>query len=243
MKEELDLKELLQIVWERKMQIIMIIAIFMVIGIIYSLGFVTPKYQALTTLLLATNSSSDTTASESITTTDITLNSKLVATYSDLVKSKKIIRNVISNLALDPNEEEVIRKNVSVSERTNTEIIEIVVKNTDPVLAAKITNEIAKVFIENVKEYYKIENVHVVDEAEINEEPCNINHTKDVVIFAAIGFVVALMYVFIANLLDTTIKSQEDIEKIVTVLASIPLYDMNEGKGKSKDKRIKGGVR
>ena len=128
MKEELDLKELLQIVWERKMQIIMIIAIFMVIGIIYSLGFVTPKYQALTTLLLATNSSSDTTASESITTTDITLNSKLVATYSDLVKSKKIIRNVISNLALDPNEEEVIRKNVSVSARTNTEIIEIVVK-------------------------------------------------------------------------------------------------------------------
>ena len=32
--EELDLKELLQIFWEKKMQIILITAIFMVIGVI-----------------------------------------------------------------------------------------------------------------------------------------------------------------------------------------------------------------
>ena len=50
--EELDLKELLQIFWEKKTQIILIIAIFAVIGVIYSLAFVTPKYQSSTTLLL-----------------------------------------------------------------------------------------------------------------------------------------------------------------------------------------------
>ena len=99
--EELDLKELLQIFWVKKVQIIMIVAIFAIIGIVYSLTLVTPKYQASTTLLLATNSSSNNAGTDSsITTTDVTLNSKLVSTYSKLVKSNKLVRTVISNLSL-----------------------------------------------------------------------------------------------------------------------------------------------
>lgn len=58
--EELDLKELLLVFWEKKIEIILIIAIFATIGVAYSLIFVTPTYKASTTLLLATNSSSGT---------------------------------------------------------------------------------------------------------------------------------------------------------------------------------------
>lgn len=224
--EELDLKELLQIFWEKKAQIILIIAIFAVIGVIYTLAFVTPKYQASTTLLLATNSSSNKTATESITTTDITLNSKLVSTYSKLVESSKIIRKVISNLSLNI-DEDTLKKSISVTAVEDAEMIRIAVKNEDPVLATKIANETASVFIENVKEYYGIENVHVVDEAEIPQQPSNVNHKKDVIIFVFIGIVIAVMYVLIANMLDTTIKSEEDIEKIsgLTVLATMPIYE------------------
>lgn len=236
--EELDLKELLQMFWEKKAQIILIIAIFAVIGVIYSLGFVTPKYQASTTLLLATNSSSDKTGTESITTTDVTLNSKLVSTYSKLVESNKIVRKVISNLSLDM-EEEALKKSISVTAVEDAEMIQIAVKNEDPVLATKITNETAKVFIENVKEYYGMENVHVVDEAEIPQEPSNVNHAKDVIIFTFIGIVIAIMYVLVVNMLDTTIKSEEDIEKIsgLTVLATMPLYE------KVDNRRKRGGRR
>ncbi len=234
--EELDLKELLEMFWEKKLQIILITAIFITIGVVYSLGFVVPKYQSTTTLLLATNSSSDSTGTTSITTTDITVNSKLVSTYSDLVRSDKVIRQVISNLAIDEDEEE-IRNNVSVTAKADTEIIEIKVKNENPVLAAKITNEIAKVFIDSIiKEYYGMENVYVVDEAEIETEPYNVNHIKDVAIFAFVGIVIASMYVLIINMLDTTIKSSEDIEKITgfTVLASIPIYEAIDDKNKRK---------
>ena len=236
--EELDLKELLQIFWEKKTQIILIIAIFAVIGVIYTLGFVTPKYEASTTLLLATNSSTNkiTTDSipstESITTTDVTLNSKLVSTYSKLIESSKIIRKVISNLSLDI-DEDTLKKNISVTAVEDTEMICIAVKNEDPALATEIANETARVFIENVKEYYGIENVHVVDEAEIPQEPSNVKHARDIIIFAFIGIVVSTGYVLIANMLDTTIKSEEDIEKIsgLTVLATIPVYDgMNNRK-------------
>lgn len=243
--EELDLKDLLQVFWEKRIQIILITAIFIVLGIIYSYGFVTPKYESKTTLLLATNSSSQTTGTGSITTTDVTLNSKLVSTYSGLVKSDRIIRTVISNLGIEASAEDV-KKSVSVTQVSDAEIIEIKVKNEDPVLAAKITNEIAKVFIERVKdEFYGIDNLRIVDEAEVATKPCNINHTKDVIIFAFIGIVISSMYVLVLNMLDTTIKSSEDIEKIagITVLASIPVYETAlEEKSKTNAKR-RGGRR
>lgn len=234
--EEIDLKELLQMFWEKKIQIILVIAIFAVLGVIYSLTLVTPKYQASTTLLLATNSAPNNAGGDSsITTTDVTLNSKLVSTYSKLVKSNKLVRTVISNLSLKMDEEE-LKKSVSVTAAEDTEVIEITVKNTDPVLATKIANEIAKVFIENIKEFYGVENVHVVDAAEVPQLPYNVNHTKDVIIFAFIGAVIAVMYVLLTNMLDTTIKSEEDIEKNfkLTVLATMPLYDGTEYKRRGK---------
>lgn len=231
--EELDLKELVQIFWEKKLEIILIVAIFMVIGVIYTLAFVTPKYSAYTKLLLATNSKAE---EDSITTSDVTLNSNLVSTYRDLVASNRIVRQVISNLGLDASLENNVRQSISVTAEKDTEIIKISVTNEDPVIAAKIANEVANVFIDAIKEFYGIENVHVVDEAEVPGAPSNINHIKDVVIFMVVGAVVAVMYVLVLNMLDTTIKSAQDIEKAsnLTVLVSIPFYNMDAEKAKNK---------
>ncbi len=236
--EELDLKELFQIFWNKKVQILLIILIFIVIGIIYTVGFVTPMYSSSTTLVLAgteSSSSTNTTGADSITTSDITINSKLVATYSELVKSKNVLRQVISNLGINVNEAN-LRQNVSVSSVKDTELIEITVSNENAGYSAKIANEIAKVFTEKVGEIYNINNVHVVDEAEVSSSPSNVNHAKDIVIFAFIGAVIAIMYVLIANMLDTTVKTQQDIEKLTKcpVLASIPIYNMEMEKLKKR---------
>ena len=59
------------------------------------------------------------------------------------------------------------------------ELIKITVLKNAPDYARDIANEIAKVFIERVEDIYNIENVHVVDEAEVESIPSNINHTKD----------------------------------------------------------------
>ena len=48
--EELDLKELFEIFWSRKAEIILIIAIFLIIGLTYSFYFVSPKYKSETSL-------------------------------------------------------------------------------------------------------------------------------------------------------------------------------------------------
>lgn len=234
--EELDLKELFTMFWNKKIQIILIVAIFAVIGLIYTIGFVTPVYTSSTTLLLATSAQSDGT-SNTITTTDLTLNSKLVATYSKLVESKNVIRQVIQNLGISDLKEDELRNNVSVSSVEDTEIIRISVTNENATYAEKAANEIAKVFSAEVVEIYNINNVHVIDEAEIEQSPSNVNHVRDIVIFAFVGAVIAVMYVLIANMLDTTIKTAEDVEKYIKipVLASIPVYSVDvERKPKKK---------
>ena len=224
--EELDLKQLFNIFWSKKVQIILIVLIFIVLGVIYTVGFTTPMYSSSTTLLLAGSESGGEETANSITTTDITLNSKLVSTYSVLVRSKDVLSQVISNLGMDISWES-LRNNVKVSSVEDTEVIEISVTTNNAENSANIANEIAKVFTEKVAEIYNINNVHVVDEAEPENTPSNINHEKDVIIFAFIGLVVAVIYVLLANMLDTTVKTAEDIEKEfkLPVLASIPVYE------------------
>ena len=235
--EELDLKELFNMFWNKKLVIIACVLIFAIAGAVYSIGFVTPVYESYTTILLAKGGREDTQSEQAdtesaITTTDITLNSKLVSTYSELVKSKDVIRKVISNLHMDLDEAKV-RKNISVSSYKDTEMIKVAVTDENPKYAAAIANETVKVFAEKVEEYYNIQNVYVVDEAEVSSKPSNVNHIKKVIIFAFAGFVLAAGYVFIANMLDTTIKSAEEVEKIcgAPVIASIMLHDFENEKG------------
>ncbi len=226
--EELDFKELFSIFWSKKVQIILIILIFAVLGAIYTMTLIKPKYTSSTTLVLvqAESNKGNTVTTESITTTDITLNSKLVSTYSELIKSKNVLRQVMSNLNLDLNEEE-IKKNIKVKSVSDTALIEISVTDENPEYAEKLTNEIANVFVQKVSEIYNINNVYIVDKAEFPTEPSNINHLKDIIIFAFAGIFFAFVSVFIINLLDTTVKNSEDIEKKlgISVLASIPKYD------------------
>ena len=233
--EELDLKELFEMFWNKKIKIILIVAIFAVIGVIYSIGFVVPEYTAFTKLVLA-GQSSDTTGNttEAITTTDLTINSKLVGTYSELVTSNDVVRQVITNTGINISEE-ALKSSIEVSSVEDADVIKISVTNQNPTYATKLANETAKAFMEKVAEIYNINNVHVVDEAEEPQSPSNVNHLKDVIIFTFIGVVVAVAYVLIANMLDNTIKTREEVERLfkIPVIAEIPLNITEKG-GKNK---------
>ena len=83
--EEIDLKELFSIFWEKKIRIIITVLIFAIIGGVYSIELKKPVYTSSTSLVLAQSQGDD---SSSITSTDITLNSKLVSTYAEIITSK-----------------------------------------------------------------------------------------------------------------------------------------------------------
>lgn len=224
--EELDLKELFKMFWNRKLRIILIVIVFLIIGVVYSTCFVTPKYTSTTKLILVSTNNNSQENNTSEMATDLTVNSKLVSTYSELVKGKNVLREVIYNLNIDI-DEETLRKNIKVSSVKNTELIQITVTNENKYYATKIANEIAQVFMKEIKDIYNIENVKVVEKAEVSDKAANVNFTRDIAIFSIAGLAIAVFYVLIENMLDTTVKSTEEIENIyqVPVLASIPMYE------------------
>ena len=225
--EELDLKELFSIFWNKRLEILLITLIFLVIGIVYSYFGVKPEYKASTNMVLVQSSATSKNGESAITTTDITMNSKLISTYSALIKRNAVLGKVASNLNLSEEEIEKVKDKITVKSVQDTEIIEITVKDKDPNFAAKVANEIATVFSEKIVEIYNMSNVYILDKAEPETQPCNINHGKDIAIFALIGLVISAMVILVLNMLDTTIKTEEDIEKAtkLMVLTLIPTYD------------------
>ena len=234
--EELDLKELFNIFWQRKLEIVTIILIFVIIGAVYTYAILQPKYTSYTTLLLTQVNGNNETGNDttSITQTDLTLNSKLISTYSEIIKRDAVLREVIDDLNIKNLTEDSLRKNIKVSAISDTEIIKIEVTNENPNYAQMIANKIAEVFSEKITDIYKINNVYVLDKAVVSENPSNINHLKDIVIYAFIGVVIACGYALLANMLDNTVKTEADIEKLtgLTVLATIPDYDTEVKGGK-----------
>ena len=197
----------------------------------YSYFMVEPDYKATTKLVLT--QSSENSKDGSITQADVTLNSKLVSTYGEIIKTDNVLKTVVNNINNPDITIKDIKENVTVKSVKETELLEITVKNANPNYAAQIANEIAKVFCERVVEIYSISNTYVLDRAEPDATPYNINHIKDIAVFAFIGVIVAVVYILIANMLDNTIKTEQDIEKIggLLVLSTIPDYSLENKRG------------
>lgn len=232
MEEEIDLKSIFQMFWDRKVGMVIIILLCIVAGYVYTTFFVSPVYKATSTAILTNNTEGED-GKTAVTQTEVTLNNSLLSTYRGIATSDSVVSKVISNLGLKISAE-TLKNQISVTSATNTQIIQITVENADPSLAAKIANEIRSVFTERVAELYDMQNIKPLDDAKVPTTPSNINHTKDIVMFVAIGIVIAILYVVIANLLDNTVKSSSDIEKAVglNVIAEIPVYEFNKGRKK-----------
>ena len=201
-------------------------------------------YKSSTTFVLSKSTESnvqvENTSSEAITQNDITLNSKLVSTYSEIIKSKTIAKEVIDTLGLDMTVEN-FKSNVTVTSKDDTELIEITVSNENGKIAADIANSLAEVFREKVYEVYKIDNLSIIDVAEEATEPYNIGTVKNIVLFAMVGLVLSCGIIFLIVYFDDTIKDEKDIEALlnIPVIASIPRLEDNDEGGFFKWKKVK----
>lgn len=207
--EEIDLKELYEFI-KGKIGLLIIITISIcLLGSLYGLFLQTPKYQSYTTVILGGN---ETTATQTITQSDVTLNKNLVDTYAEIVKSRRVLDQVIDELDLDISYEE-LSKQISVTALNNTEIIKINVSDTDGIRAKNIANITAEVFSKEIVDLYNMNNVNILDEAIENENPYNINVPKQVIIYFIIGLVCGAGILFIIFYFDRTIKSVEQVEQ------------------------------
>ena len=223
--EEIDIKEIIYYIFKKKVWVILCCILGLIAGVVYTKFFVTPMYSSYSTVVLSkpTDTSTISTTSEGITQNDITLNSKLVATYSEIMKSRAVASEVKEKLELDISEE-ALMSNISVTAKDDTEMLKIQVSNEDPVVAANVANSLSEVFSSKVKEIYNIENVTVIDTAIPSSSPYNVSYAKNAAIFGMVGLVLSCGVLFVIFYFDTTIKSKSEVEDLLglEVLAVIP---------------------
>ena len=208
--EEIDLKELLDFIRSKISMLIIITVSVCLIGSMYSLFLQKPMYNSYTTVILGSNDG--TTATSSITQNDITLNKNLVSTYAQIVKSRRVLAQVIKELKLDTSYDDLAGK-INVTALNNTEIIKITVTDPDPIVAKNIANITANYFTDEVVSLYNLNNVNILDEAIEAKKPYNINIPKQVIIYLMVGCILGLGILFVIFYFDRTIKSTEQIEQ------------------------------
>ena len=227
--EELDIRDLLSYFGSKIVSFLFIVCLVVTAGCLYSVFVQKPEYTSKTSIILTGFSSN---AESSITQSDLTVNSKLVSTYQEIVKSRRVLSQVITNLHLSYTTKELARM-ISVGAVNDTEIIEISVTNVDAKQAYLIANEVAEVFSNEAKDLYNLSNVSILDYAEIESVPSNLNITKQVCIYVLVGFVLAFVILFVIYYFDTTLKSVHDVERKfdLTILGSVPDYTKKKKKG------------
>ena len=215
--EEINLKEVYSYFKSRLLWMILAIVMIVIIGNVYTILTRVPMYQSNTTIVLVGESKKE------YSQTDSQLNQNLIGTYSEIITSRKVLQQVIDNLKLKMTVDE-LSKNITTSSVEDTEIIRITVNNEKKKMAAEIANEVADVFSDEIQDIYNLENVAIIDKAEVAKEPYNINYVKDNVIYLMIGVVLSFGVVFVMYYFDTTIKSSEIVEEKLglTVIGIVP---------------------
>lgn len=223
--EEINLKELFKLFYKKIGLVILITLSVVLIGAIYSFVVDKPRYESKTTLVL-------TGTTDEITATDLTLNSKLVSTYREVIKSRTALKEVIDTLALDYTIDELFDM-INVTSVQDTEMISIVVQSENARETSEIANELARVFSEQIVDIFKIENISIIDRAEVPTTTINDSIAKLLVIYFVIGFILACVVIFAMYYFDTTLKEESQLENMgLVVLATVP--KVMEEKGRKK---------
>lgn len=228
---EIDIGHILSILWEK---ILIIIATGLIVGLagfLVSKFLITPKYESETKLYVLNR------ANDSATTlSDVQLSTQLTKDYQILVTSAPVMNQVIKELGLNMKASE-LASSISVDTPSDTRVLQITVTSNDPQMAKRIADKVAKVSSQKICDIMKIEQVNVIEEGSISDEPAVDTVRRWTLIGLALGIVLSCAIIIVKSMLDDTVKTTEDVEKYfeLSTLAVIPISEeMDDGVGKSK---------
>ena len=207
--EEIDLKDFLG--YLKKYVVAMAIIAILAVGgtYIYDTQIKTPMYSTYTKVLLAQENKE---TNSSATLNDVNVNQKLAATYSEFVKSRLVLQQVIDDLHLDYKADE-LAKHITVTNIEDTQVLKITVTDASAENAQKIADKTTAVFAKEITELTGIDNVKPYEVAQLPENPSNDTLKRDLVIAAIIAVFGVLAIAFVIFYFDDTIKYSEDLEK------------------------------
>lgn len=185
--------------------------------------FMTPKYTTSCSMYVSSNGDHAQTYSNIINPNELLASQELAKTYIFVLTSDGFLEKVIEKLELDTTAT-ALRSIISCSQIDEMQIVRVTVTSPDAVMSANVANAIAELAPTELTEKIKAGGVTIIDYAKVPKIPSSPNLKKNVVIGAALGFLLSFAGFFCYELFDTTITSEKDIEREfdVPLLGSIP---------------------
>lgn len=185
--------------------------------------FVVPKYKATATLYVISRKDS------AINISDLQIGTELTSDYIRVFKMWEVQEQVISNLDL-PYSYGQLASMVSVTNASDTRLLDISVTSDSPQEAADVANEFAKVTSEYIAKKMVTEKPSIISTALVPTAPVSPNKTKTILLGAVLGFVASAGVIVLITLMNDTYKTAEDLRDYagLVTLAVIPVDKTEE---------------
>lgn len=221
-ENEIDFFRLVQIVWKWAWLIALVTAICGVVAAIYSVGFITPTYRSFFTAYV-NNRVESTEDNNSTSTSDLNASAALTYLYQDIIVSRSVLTDAAEKCGLDYNYKQ-LSSMVSTAVDSQSALIGVYVVDTDAERATMLAQAIADVAPAHVARMRDGSSMRILDAPEKPDSKYGPSHTKNVVIGAAIGFVLCLVCVMAGELLNDKVRDTEDLERRhnIVVIGTIP---------------------
>lgn len=225
--DTIDLLEVLNAVRQHLAILILCTLAAAIAGFAVSKFAMTPQYES--SALMIVNTRQDTTSN--VTSDQINSATKLVSTYSIIIKSDTVLQQVINDLGLSLTYGE-LKDRVTVDAVDDTQVMKITVRSNNPEWAQQVCNKITEVSPDVILEAVEAGSVKVISNASLAATPVSPNTTKNTALGGMIGLVLCLGVIFLQVLLDNKLNNEEDIAKYLdlTVVGVIPEYERGKKK-------------
>lgn len=232
MSRQLTINDILKMFLAHIKLIVIMTLVGTVLAYMYVTLFVSPTYTT-TALILVQN---DAGSSIGNTSTSSGEDSDKVNT-SDITQSVMLANTCTVLFTKDPDMKGVIGGNaVSITAIEESYFLEIRVTSSDPITAANVANQVAQEAPKVFKKYFgEAGRVDIVDEASIPSTPSSPNVKQYVMMGMLGGLILALGISFLIEIVDTTVKSDDDLYEMYDIPVFAEIIDFEvEGGAKKK---------
>lgn len=152
-------------------------------------------------------------------------NARLAITYVEILRARSFLTDVARDLNNKYSYAQ-IQNMVTIEPVNETELLKITVEGTDPNDVCKIVESILQRAGEQLMTVVKAGTVEIVDEPFIPILPFSPNKSRNAVLGAVAGAVLAAAFIFLMELFDTHVKNADEIKQRYSepVLGEIPTF-------------------
>jgi capsular polysaccharide biosynthesis protein len=213
--------ELVNVIIKRWKMILLVTLITTLVSAIISYFIIPPKYAANTKVFIGKENTAG--QDQNYNTNDVQMYQKLIKTYAEIIQTNDLVERAITSDNINIKSENVL-SSLSVTPRTDTQILEISYTNANKVLARDVVNSVTNEFIRSSKEFIPNGNIKVIESVKVPTSPVSPNKKMYVGVGFLLGLVGSTGLSFLLEFLNNTFKTREQIEEILglPVLGVIP---------------------